>query len=274
MNPKKVSSRLHNIIKSAFVAALVLVMLIYVVVAKPDFRFMNGVAHVFVPIAHGVGNVITWPIRAGGRLVKNVRDISNLEQENQELRARLDALLANKNECDVALIENRRLAYELDVKRNSRYETVIADVILDNSAINHGTFLVDRGSVDGIKTGMVVVSFDNTMVGIIMDTGAHYSRVRALTDSGTNIAVRVAGSDVYGFLTGNGSDNPTVGFFNDPKFQGGPETKLLTSSISGILPPDIFIGTMQNKSDVNVISPSNLSSVMIFKFNVNQENYQ
>ena len=48
-----------------------------------------------------------------------------------------------------------------------------------------------------------------------MDTGAHYSRVRALNDSDTNIAVRVAGSDIYGFLRGNGSANPTIGFFND-----------------------------------------------------------
>lgn len=274
MNPKKVSSRLHTIIKSALVAALLPIILIYIVVSKPDYRIINGAAHIVLPVVNAVGDFITWPVRAGGNLVRNIRNISNLEQENEELRTRLDMALANKNECDVALVENQRLAHELDIKRNTGYETVVADVILDNTAINHGTFLIDRGTHDGLKPGMVVVSFDNKMVGAIMDCGIHYSRVRALTDSGTNIAVRVAGSDVYGFLHGNGSTNPTVGFFNDPKFQGGKGTKLITSSISGVLPPDIFVGTMQNKSDVDVLSPSDLSSVIVFKFNVNEENYK
>ena len=274
MVAKKVSSRLHTIIKSAFVAALLPIMLIYIVVAKPDYKIINGTAHIFLPVANAVGDFFTWPIRAGGNLIRNIRDISNLKQENEELRTRLDMALATKNECDVALLENQRLARELDVKRNIDYETVIADVILDNTAINHGTFLIDRGTSDGVKQGMVVVSFDNTMVGTVMDTGAHYSRVRALNDSDTNIAVRVAGSDIYGFLRGNGSANPTIGFFNDTQFQGGAGIKLLTSSISGVLPPGIFVGTMQNKTDVDVLSPSELSSVMVLKFNVNQENYK
>lgn len=274
MSSKKVSSRLHTIIKSALVAALLPIILIYIAIAKPDYKIIHGAAHIALPIVNAIGDFITWPIRAGGRLVHNIHDISNLEAENQELRVRLDMALANKTECDVALAENKRLSHELGVKNNIEYDTVIADVILNNAAINHGTFLIDRGSSDGIKAGMVVVSFDNTMVGTVIDAGLHYSRVRALTDSDTNIAVRIAGSDIYGFLRGNGSTSPTIGFFNDPNFQGGAGIKLLTSSISGILPPGIFVGTMQNKSDVEVLSPSDLSSVIVLKFNVNQENYK
>ncbi|MBO4480447.1 MAG: rod shape-determining protein MreC [Alphaproteobacteria bacterium] len=274
MNPKKVSSRLHTIIKSAFVAALLPMILLYIVIAKPDYRIMNGAAHIILPVVSAIGDLVTWPVRAGGNLVRNIRNISNLEQENAELRVRLYAALATKNDCDIALVENQRLAHELDIKKSIGYDTVVADVILDNSALNHGTFLIDRGAYDEIKPGMVVLSFDNTMVGIVMDTGLHYSRVRALTDSNTNIAVRVAGSDVYGFLHGNGSTTSKIGFFSDHKFQGGKGTKLVTSSISGILPPDIFVGTMHNTSDVDVLSPSKLSSVIVYKFNVNQEKYK
>ena len=274
MNPKKISSRLHIIVKSALVATLVPIILIYVVIAKPDYRIMNGVAHVILPIVNAVGDLVTWPVRVGGKLVKNVNYISRLEQENEELNARLAAALANKNECDVALLENQRLSHELDVKLNTGYETVIADVVFDNSALNHGTFLINRGTHDGLEPGMVVVSFDNTLIGIIIDTGKHFARVRGLTDSNTNIAVRVAGSDVSGFLRGNGSTTPTIGFFSDHKFQGGRGTKLVTSSISGVLPPNIFVGTMQNESDVDVLPPHKLSSVMVYKFNVNQEKYK
>lgn len=267
MNPKKVSSRLHTIIKSAVVAAILPFVFIYIIVAKPDYRIMNGAAHVFLPVANAVGDLVTWPLRAGGNVIKRLHDIYNLEQENEELRARLDMALADKNKCDIALLENQKLEQELDTVRNSPYTSIVADVIFDNSAINHGTFMINRGLRDGIKPGMVVTSFDNTLAGIIIDAGAHFARVRSLIDSNTNIAVRVAGSEVYGFLRGNGSNTPTIGFFSDHQFQASRGVKLITSGISGVLPPDIFVGQMKDDTDVDVLSPRRLSRVMVLKFN-------
>ncbi|MBQ6736692.1 MAG: rod shape-determining protein MreC [Alphaproteobacteria bacterium] len=274
MNPKKTSSRLHTIIKSAIVAAILPFVFIYIVVAKPDYRVMNGVAHIALPVVNGLGDLVTWPIRAGGKIIKRVHTLYNLEQENEELRARLDQALADKNKCDIALLENQELERELDIVRESPYASVVADVIFDNSALHHGTFLINRGSRDGIEAGMVVVSFDNTLAGIVIDAGANFARVRSLIDSNTNIAVRIAGSEVYGFLAGNGSNTPTIGFFNDHKFQPDAGVKLVTSGISGVLPPDIFVGKMKNDSDVDVMTPRELSRVMVLKFNLEQNKYK
>lgn len=274
MNPKKISSRMHTIIKSAIVAAILTFFVIYLVVAKPDYRVMNGAAHVMVPIADGFGDFITWPLRAGGRFFRKIHDISKLEQENEELRAMLQNELSKNQDCDIAILENQKLAHELDVKRDSNFENIVADVILDNSVLNHETFMINRGYSDGVEPGMAVISVENTLVGTIIDAGKDFSRVRALTDSNTNIAVRIAGSEVYGFIHGNGSSNPTIGFFSDPKFQPSPGVKLLTSSISGILPPDIYIGTMLNASDVGVITPGKVSRVMVLKFNTDQGKYK
>ena len=274
MNPKKTSSRLHTIIKSAIVAVILPFVFVYIIVAKPDYRVMNGVAHVALPVVNGVSDLVTWPVRVGGNIIKKAHKISNLEQENEELRARLDQALTDKNKCDIALIENQELQRQLDIVRESPYASVVADVIFDNSALHHGTFLVNRGSRDGIAPGMVVVSFDNTLAGIIIDAGANFARVRSLIDSNTNIAVRVAGSEVYGFLAGNGSSTPTIGFFSDPKFQPDAGVKLVTSGISGVLPPDIFVGKMINNLDVEVITPRELSRVMVLKFNTNENTYK
>ncbi len=265
---------MHTIIKSAIVAAILPFTVIYLIVAKPDYRIMNGAAHVMMPIADGFGDFITWPLRAGGRFFRKIHDISKLEQENEELRAMLQNELSKNQDCDIAILENQKLAHELDVKRNSNFENIVADVILDNSALNHETFMINRGYSDGIEPGMAVISVENTLVGTIIDAGKDFSRVRALTDSNTNIAVRIAGSEVYGFIHGNGSSNPTIGFFSDPKFQPSTGVKLLTSSISGILPPDIYIGTMLNTSDVDVITPAKVSRVMVLKFNTDQGKYK
>ena len=256
------------------VAVLMLAIFIYSIIAKPEYRLINSIAHVFMPIVNGVGDLITWPVRVGGNLIQKIHKISNLEQENDELRTRLEQALANKNECDIAILENRRLNYEIDTRHTIGFDTIVADIVFDNSAMNHETFLINRGINDGVAAGMVVVSFNNVMVGIVIDAGGDFARVRTLTDANTNIAVRVAGSDVYGFLHGDGSNTPTIGFFSDPKFHGDAGVKIVTSNISGILPSNVYVGQMQNESEVAVQSSGELSRVMVLKFNSNGEKYK
>lgn len=87
-----------------------------------------------------------------------------------------------------------------------------------------------------------------------------------MTDSDSNIAVRVVGTGVYGFMAGNGGKRPTMGFFSDPEFQPARGLKLVTSNISGVLPANIPIGTMENDSDVKITPVSQLTRVMVLEF--------
>ena len=274
MSSKKVSSRLHTIIKAIGFGCLVTAIVIYIIVAKPNFRFAHGVAHTVFPVFNAIGDAITWPFRAGGKIVKRIHRIAILEQENEELRAKLAAAQAKQTDCDVAILENKKLIRELGVARNTEYETIIADVMYDNSAAHHETFMINRGAADGVEPGMVVISFDNKMVGTVIDSGMHFARVRSLIDSGTNIAVRIAGTEISGFMRGDGSNNPSVGFFSDHAFKGKKGVKILTSNISGVLPPGIYVGEMKNESDVDVVLPSNVSRVIVLKFTGENGNYQ
>ena len=266
MNQNKLSTRLRTIIKSAVAVAVLPVLFIYIMIAKPDYALMNGLGHVVLPVAGWVGDVITWPVRAIGSAIDNIRELSNLRTENEELRVRLDDALRNQHACMVALDENQKLARALDIVNNQPTDTVLADVKHDNTAFHHSTFFITKGSEHGLANGMAVVSLDGMLVGVITDVAPRFARVRSLIDSGTNIAVRIAGSEVYGFLRGNGSDTPTMGFFSDPEFQPSAGVKLITSNISGMLPNGIIVGDMINETDVRVIQPKTLSRVVVLKF--------
>lgn len=266
MNQNKLSTRLRTIIKSAVAVAVLPVLFIYIMIAKPDYALMNGLGHVVLPIAGWVGDVITWPVRAIGSAIDNIRELSNLRTENEELRVRLDDALRNQHACMVAMDENQKLARELDIVNNQPTDAVLADVKHDNTAFHHSTFFITKGSEHGLANGMAVVSLDGMLVGVITDVAPRFARVRSLIDSGTNIAVRIAGSEVYGFLRGNGSDTPTMGFFSDPEFQPSAGVKLITSNISGMLPNGIIVGDMINETDVRVIQPKTLSRVVVLKF--------
>lgn len=267
MGKDKLSYKLMRIVKSSLAAVAVPVLIIYIMIAKPDYTIMNGLAHIVLPVAHGVGSVITWPIRAIGQSIDWIKETSQLRSENQALRVKLDAALANKYDCDIAILENQKLEREINIKKASPFKTVIADIQFDDSAFHHDTFLINRGKKDGLTKGMIVVSLDNRMVGTIADCGSRFCRVRALTDTDTNIAIRISGSDVSGFLQGNGKSNAFIGFFNDPQFVGRKGLKVMTSNISGILPSGIYIGDMIDEKNVDVLRPSKISRVMVLQYN-------
>ena len=266
MTKDKLSYKITKFLKSALAAAVLPVLIIYIMVAKPDYTIMNGLAHVVLPVAHVAGDIITWPIRAIGQSAHWIRETSKLRTENEELRVRLDEALANKTACDIAVLENQKLEQEIDIKKSVPYENVIADIQFDDSVFHHNTFLINRGKKSELTKGMIVVSFNNRLVGIISDCGSQFCRVRALTDSDTNIAVRITGSDISGFLRGNGKSKAYIGFFNDSQFVGRKGLKVITSNISGILPSGIYIGDMINETQIDVVKPNQISRVMVLKY--------
>lgn len=271
MNPNKLSSKLYTIIKSAIVAAILPILFIYIMVAKPDYKIMNGLAHIILPVANWTGDVITWPIRAIGKATENIKELSNLRTENEELRVRLDEALKNKKNCEIAILENQKLSHELDIIESQPRNSIIADIIYDNTAFHHSTFFINKGIKHGIKKGMVVISTDGMMVGTIIDVANTFSKIRTITDSNANIPVRIAGSEVYGFMQGNGSSAPTIGFFSDPEFQPSSGVKLVTSNISGVLPNGIPVGDMINETDVKVLPIKKISRVIVLQFDTQDE---
>ena len=274
MSQTKLSSKIYPLIRAVASAAVLPVLFIYVMIAKPDYKLMNAMSHVVVPVAQWVGDIITWPIRVVGSAIDNISEISSLRSENEELRARLDEALANKTTCDIAIIENTKLKRELSIVSSQPRDSIIADVIHDNNVLGHNTYIINRGAADNIEIGMVVTTMDLQLAGIVIDVAVNFSRVRALTDADTNIAVRIVGSEVYGFMAGNGSKYPTMGFYSDPEFQPSKGLKLITSNISGIMPKGIYVGELIDSTDVKVVQPLKLSRVMVLKFDTQKNEYQ
>lgn len=274
MKQNNISSKIYPLIRAVATAAVLPVLFIYVMIAKPDYAIMNALGHVVVPVAQVVGDIVTWPVRVVGGTIGNIAELSELREENEELRAKLDAALINNTKCEVAIKENQKLNRELDIINAQPRDAMIANVIYDNSAIGHNTYIIDRGASDGLESGMAVATTDMRLAGIIMDVANNFARVRALTDSDTNIAVRVVGSEVYGFMKGNGSVRPAIGFFSDPEFQPTPGITLISSNISGVLPAGLIVGETIDNTDVNVVKPSEISRVMVLKFDTPKNEYK
>ena len=109
MNQVKTSSRINSIIRAAATSAVLPILFVYIMVAKPDYKLMNALSYIVLPVAEFIGDIVTWPFRAVGNLIENISETSNLRAENEELRAKLDKALIDKNTCEIAIAENKKL---------------------------------------------------------------------------------------------------------------------------------------------------------------------
>ncbi|MCL2369182.1 MAG: rod shape-determining protein MreC [Alphaproteobacteria bacterium] len=268
---KRLSNRLAEIIRASAVAALVPVFFLYVFLERPDYRIMNAASHVVVPVALAVGDVLSWPFRMVGQGTEYIRAMANAKSENAELRARLDDALAMRTLCDIAIAENARLETMMGIAREMPQTSVIARVILDASVFGSNQMIISRGSESGVRQRQVVVSMDGNLVGIITDVFPQSSVVKGLSDLRSNIPVRVAGTEVYGFLRGLGEGNPRMEFFSDQEFTPTVGTRLVSSGIRGILPHNLPVGRIVRVGTIDArvqlhSTTNNVHEVMVLMF--------
>lgn len=146
---------------------------------------LNTVAgYVFVPMQNGINQVGTWLI---GR-ADDLASLRNVQQENKELQAKVDKLTQELNTIKLEQYEldNLRELMELDQKYPS-YEKVAARVIGNDGGNWFSTFLIDKGERDGIEKDMNVIA-GSGLVGIVIDTGPNYAKVRSIIDDASNVS--------------------------------------------------------------------------------------
>ena len=104
------------------------------------------------------------------------------------MKAKIQALTAANQELtqDKYELDGLRRLYELDAKY-SDYDKVAARVIASDTNNWFYSFIVDKGSEDGIVTGMNVMA-GNGLVGIVSETGKNWSRIRSIIDDNYNVS--------------------------------------------------------------------------------------
>lgn len=243
---KATSSKIAKKVQAGIAACLLPVFFLYVLLDKPDYKIMNAMSDIVVSAARAVGDGITWPVRFAGNLGENIRVRQGIRQENRNLRKKLDELTIQQTSCIALGAENQRLEQALDIVRSQPSKAVLARVIYENTSFASNTFTLNKGENSGIRTGNTVISKDGFLIGTITDVGTDSAQVRGLRDTGANTPVRVAGSDVLGFLRGRGNAQPVFELFSDQEFLPTPGVMLLSVSAGGNLPDGIPVGKIKS----------------------------
>ncbi len=169
------------------------------------------------------------------------QDVAVLRARNQALEAEVARLQAEVADLQQQLIEAQTLAALLDFARahpSNRYKA--ARVIgHDPSPFLH-YIIINRGSDDGIRPGMPVVSATG-LVGYVDAVIPRAARVRLITDAGSRVDVRLKPTKVDAVLQGSLTGELTLTMLPlNAEVPSG--TLVFTSGLGGRFPPDILVG--------------------------------
>lgn len=220
---------------------------------------LNAVAgYVFVPMQKGINTVGGWM----SEKADNLKNLNDVMQKNEELQAQVDELTAELNTIKLEQydLDNYRALLELDDKYPS-YKKVAANVIGKDSGNWFNTFIIDKGSKDGIEKDMNVIA-GSGLVGIVTDVAPNYAKVKSIIDDTSSVSGMDLATSDNCIIRGNlqmMNENQEIELSDlkdtDDQVQAGDQ--IVTSYISDKYLQGILIGYIKDVSvDSNNLTKS------------------
>ncbi len=169
------------------------------------------------------------------------RDMATLREENITLRNEVAQLQSEIISLQENLAQADILYTLLDFARNNPdHEYEAATVIGREISPYLQYIIIDKGSNDGIRFGMPVVT-QQGLVGRIDAVISDAARVQLITDAGSAVNIRLKTANVEGQV--NGSITGEISLAMVPvDAQVDIGEVILTSGLGGTYPPNIFVG--------------------------------
>ncbi len=124
-----------------------------------------------------------------------------LEDENGRLKRDNALLLQEINRYREGYLEGIRLQKLLALKESSNHHTTAAMVIGRDQTSIMKTILINKGTSHGLRLDLPVIA-DQGVVGRIVETSAHVSRVLLLIDENSNTDALIQENRIQGILQG------------------------------------------------------------------------
>lgn len=193
-----------------------------------------------------VQSLVSKPTNYIAGFFENLQDLQNTYNENKELKSRLDNLVSLESQVQTLKKDNEELRAVLDEEKTLRdFEPLPATVIGRNPDRWHEMIIIDKGSLNGIKKNMAVVTA-NGLIGKVKSVNKFSSTVQLLsaTDPKNRISAIVQGkTKVYGLVEGYDKEKKLLMVKAIP---AGAEIEkgqtVITSGLGGIFPEGLLVG--------------------------------
>jgi len=175
-----------------------------------------------------------------------LRKYVNLGQVNDSL-AKENARLATEIFA-LKHVDSAKNTVVVDTVTNYQYTYLAARVIKNSITLRNNIITINKGSLDGIKTGMAVIAGSKGVVGFVRDVSEHLATIQSLLHKDTKISVNIKKNNALGSLVwGERNFNFRKAYVKDVpnQYKINLRDTIVTSGF-GSFPPGIPVGRISN----------------------------
>ncbi len=174
--------------------------------------------------------------------------LTDLWKENKRLREENLEYAYKIQSNQLALTENEHLREMLGFREKYPYQTIPALVIGQDVDLVVNALILDRGSRDGIKKYMAVVTEDG-LIGRVFEVNPTASSVQILRDTNSRISAMIEGDKpVWGIVRWEGGETLRM-YLLDQQSIFTPGQKVYTTGVGGTYPEGLLIGEIIGKPE-------------------------
>ena len=193
------------------------------------------------------------------------RDVVALRQRNAELESEVSRLQAQVVQLQNSVSDVDALAALVKFSRSNTENSYIAASVIGRDPSPFLRYIIiDRGSSDGLRRGMPVVT-DQGLVGRVDAVINSAARVQLITDTSSAVNVRLEKAKMEAILTGTVSGDLELDLVPQDVTLT-PGDLVLTSGLSGGFPADLIVGQVLNarKRDSDLFQQAVIQPVVDF----------
>jgi rod shape-determining protein MreC len=174
----------------------------------------------------------------------SIANLRSAQDENDALKQRIQELEVELKAKEDLAAENERLNGLLNLKEKSQYKVLNARIIGRDPSVWFDSSIVNRGSLDGVKLNMPVVT-NGGLLGRVTAVGPLTSQVDLLTrdKSGVGAVVgEIAGSNALGVVVGSSKRDLVEMRYVPGSVEVGVGQSVYTTGQDGIYPAGLKVG--------------------------------
>jgi len=172
--------------------------------------------------------------------------LRGVRQENRDLKQKIQQLEIEQARLSEDAEQAHRLQVLLNFKEQFIAQTLAAQVIGSSGSEQSRSVYIDKGSLDGVKPDMAVVTADG-IVGKVLHVQNHVASVLLINDQTSGVGAMLEKSRLQGVLRGTPVGEVTLEkVMSEETVQSGE--KILTSGGDQIFPKGLPVGTVSRVS--------------------------
>lgn len=239
------------------VTAVAIILIVIIGITNKDRLSITGFEKIVGNIVSPITKVTSSIGNKVSEFFSGIFNISNLEEENEELRIKVATLEEENRDFQNLIGKYDFLKNEAGLLEMTSYHMISAQITSKEPGNWYDIFIIDKGLKDGIKKGDNVIQgievenqvIEEGIVGRVVDVGDNWAKVVSIIDEQNRISFKIVRTQDGGILAGS-IDGEISGYLFDDEADVVPGDKIYTSGLGGSFLEDLYIGEVDKVEEI------------------------